>query len=631
MEHVPGHSCAELLRDRGHLDVEQGVEIVTPGLPRARLRAPQRRRAPRRQARQPARLRRRRGQARRLRHRPRHRPVEHHPGRLGARHRRLPRARAGARRGGRPARRPLLARRRHLPAALRPAALRGRHRCPSWRSSSSASRRSRSTSSTRASRRALAQAVALALAHRPSERARPTRCVFAEALRDGMEGRPVAGPPTGLATGASTQAHHVAADRGRRTSRRSRTPVPAAAASPRDAPPDARARRVRQRARVRPSRAPAAEPRPAPARRSRAPRGLRRLAGGAGRAGGARSSSWSCSRWCSRPAPRTRVVAPAGRSPAGTSTASINQVQQLISEEHEPLTPGGGARRAARRRPRRACPPSIAAPQVLHQPAMNARLCSVSRRSAGQLAGAQQVVQVGAREAAGARRAAAARRGSAPGRLAVAALDQVEPPAPVAGSGTSATPWRPSRVGIAQSNVSIPARTPAIRSSTSPMPEQVARLAPGRCRSSSLGRSSRPPRTSAACPAPSEPPIAIPAQALAATVCADSRRRSARPRPGRSRRRPGRAGPCSVVPAQAALEPAVGALGRARGVLARDVERRALVEHERDVRAQRRLDLHRGLGARNRSLPSTVGAKAHALLLDREDARPPSRGRAAAP
>jgi len=29
MEHVRGHSCAELLRDRGHLDVEQGLEIVT--------------------------------------------------------------------------------------------------------------------------------------------------------------------------------------------------------------------------------------------------------------------------------------------------------------------------------------------------------------------------------------------------------------------------------------------------------------------------------------------------------------------------------------------------------------------------------------------------------------------------
>jgi serine/threonine-protein kinase len=29
MEHVPGHSCAELLRDRGHLDLDQGVEVVT--------------------------------------------------------------------------------------------------------------------------------------------------------------------------------------------------------------------------------------------------------------------------------------------------------------------------------------------------------------------------------------------------------------------------------------------------------------------------------------------------------------------------------------------------------------------------------------------------------------------------
>jgi serine/threonine-protein kinase len=28
MEHVPGYSCAELLRDRGHLDVDQGIEIV---------------------------------------------------------------------------------------------------------------------------------------------------------------------------------------------------------------------------------------------------------------------------------------------------------------------------------------------------------------------------------------------------------------------------------------------------------------------------------------------------------------------------------------------------------------------------------------------------------------------------
>jgi serine/threonine protein kinase len=29
MEHVPGYSCAELLRDRGHLDVDQAVEVIT--------------------------------------------------------------------------------------------------------------------------------------------------------------------------------------------------------------------------------------------------------------------------------------------------------------------------------------------------------------------------------------------------------------------------------------------------------------------------------------------------------------------------------------------------------------------------------------------------------------------------
>jgi eukaryotic-like serine/threonine-protein kinase len=31
MEHVPGYSCAELLRDRGRLDVDQGVEIIAQG------------------------------------------------------------------------------------------------------------------------------------------------------------------------------------------------------------------------------------------------------------------------------------------------------------------------------------------------------------------------------------------------------------------------------------------------------------------------------------------------------------------------------------------------------------------------------------------------------------------------
>src|ERR1700719_4119830 len=29
MEHVPGYSCAELLRDRGHLEVDQAIDIVS--------------------------------------------------------------------------------------------------------------------------------------------------------------------------------------------------------------------------------------------------------------------------------------------------------------------------------------------------------------------------------------------------------------------------------------------------------------------------------------------------------------------------------------------------------------------------------------------------------------------------
>ncbi len=76
-----------------------------------------------------------------------------------------------------------------------------------------------------------------------------------------------------------------------------------------------------------------------------------------------------------------------------------------------------------------------------------------------------------------------------------------------------------------------------------------------------------------------------------------------------------------ALPGDAAVEPAVRALHRAGGVVALDVERRALVEGERDVRAERRLDLHRGLRAHEALAAVEVGAEAHALLLDREDAR----------
>src|SRR5205807_6664488 len=73
-------------------------------------------------------------------------------------------------------------------------------------------------------------------------------------------------------------------------------------------------------------------------------------------------------------------------------------------------------------------------------------------------------------------------------------------------------------------------------------------------------------------------------------------------------------------PRDAAVEPPVGPLGRARGVVAAGVERGALVERERNVRAQRGLDLHRRLRTHEALGPVDVRPKANALLVDREDA-----------
>ena len=78
-------------------------------------------------------------------------------------------------------------------------------------------------------------------------------------------------------------------------------------------------------------------------------------------------------------------------------------------------------------------------------------------------------------------------------------------------------------------------------------------------------------------------------------------------------------GPVRRVPVQAAAQPAVRALRRARGVLAIDVEGRALVEDQRDVRAQRGLDLHARLGGHEAHRAVEAGAEPHALLLDGED------------
>ena len=75
----------------------------------------------------------------------------------------------------------------------------------------------------------------------------------------------------------------------------------------------------------------------------------------------------------------------------------------------------------------------------------------------------------------------------------------------------------------------------------------------------------------------------------------------------------------ALVPLEAAVQPAVGPLGRPGGVVQIGVVRRALVEDERDVGAERGLDSHRLLGPHEALDPVKVGAKAHPLLGDVED------------
>ena len=74
-----------------------------------------------------------------------------------------------------------------------------------------------------------------------------------------------------------------------------------------------------------------------------------------------------------------------------------------------------------------------------------------------------------------------------------------------------------------------------------------------------------------------------------------------------------------AMPSEAAVEPAVRALGRARRVVAVGVEGGALVEDERDVGAERRLHLHRHLRRDEQRRPVAVGAEPNPLLADRDD------------
>ena len=125
MEFLDGRTLKELIVRNGP-DADPDRDRLRAADPaRARLRAPQRDRPPRHQAAQHRRRPRRPPQGHRLRHRPLGR-VADDGGRLDRRHGAVPLARAGPRRAGRPALRPLLARDRALRDADREGAVHGR-------------------------------------------------------------------------------------------------------------------------------------------------------------------------------------------------------------------------------------------------------------------------------------------------------------------------------------------------------------------------------------------------------------------------------------------------------------------------------------------------------------------------
>ena len=141
--------------------------------------------------------------------------------------------------------------------------------------------------------------------------------------------------------------------------------------------------------------------------------------------------------------------------------------------------------------------------------------------------------------------------------------------------------------------------------------------------------STAPPRTAVVHPttsyicslsAPSDPPMATPPAAEAATVSAEDDPQVLVDTALDDAVDELLRGAVLRVPGQASLEPAVRALGRARRVVAIDVKRRALVEDQRDVGPQRRLDLHARLRCHEPLGAVEVRAEPHAVLLDRQHA-----------
>ena len=180
-------------------------------------------------------------------------------------------------------------------------------------------------------------------------------------------------------------------------------------------------------------------------------------------------------------------------------------------------------------------------------------------------------------------------------------------------------PWRPRRVGTAQSKLSMPRAIPSTRSSGSPMPSRCLRRFGGQAAERHVDHLAHLLLVLAERPAdrdPVDPRRGDGLGRLAAQVLVDAALDDPEDR------LPRRA--VLGVPGEAAVEPAMRALGRGGGVVAVGPERRALVEGERDVRSQSRPAPPSSARARGTARRRRCRSGSDALLVDPRT--PPSSG-----
>ena len=266
--------------------------------------------------------------------------------------------------------------------------------------------------------------------------------------------------------------------------------------------------------------------------------------------------------------------------------------------------------------------------QVGHQAADEAQVVERDQAQPGQLVGAQQIVQVGPGEPLRARRARAPIEDRLR-RTPPAPLEQIDAPARAPGPGRAPPRDAPDASASRSRTCRSPGprRRSGRRSRRSPADDAAGR-APG---APARPSSSRRPGASGPCPGRASRRSAMPSAREAATVWAETIRRSCSTPPWTIAYTACSARSVTIMPVQTALQPPMGALHRPGRVVAGHVKRRALVEDERDVRAERGLDRHRRLRPHEAHAPVQVGAEPHALLLNRQDAAAGLRPGAATP